>query len=287
MEKEKNRNSLYWLLTILVIIIPIILIKIYPLQTILQYSEIYSTIVAFIAFIWFYQSLYLQRIQLQEQREQFNQEFQKMKNAEKRENIALAKEILKEAEEEAKTQLRELDLGIDERHLINLLIEALKISKNIFENENEYIVCSESLKFFKYLSPINTILFGIMQAGKNILENEQEKSIPDMTPEKFVVQYRDKLNSYPFFSKHLKNTILLDDFILNIRIDVIKLATLTAQYIQNPTMFHKDKIDLLLERVKKQKYALPKITQKYLEITKTASNNKNSCTFYISNSPKL
>lgn len=287
MENENKGKKLYWLLTILVILIPIPCIRYISAQTLLQYSDIYSTVVAFLAFIWFYRSLYLQRIQLNEQREQFNKEFQKIKNAERRENISLAKEILKEAEEEAKIQLKELDLGIDERHLMNLLIEALKISKNIFENENEYIVCSESLKFFKYLSPINTILFGIMQAGKNILENEQEKSIPDMTPEKFVVQYRDKLNSYPFFSKHLKNTILLDDFILNIRIDVIKLATLTAQYIQNPTMFHKDKIDLLLERVKKQKYALPKITQKYLEITQTASNNKNSCTFYTSNSPKL
>ena len=91
MEKEKNRNILFWLLTILAILIPIALIKFYPLQTILQYGEIYSTVVAFIAFIWFYQSLYLQRIQLQEQREQFKLEFQKMTEANKRENISFAK----------------------------------------------------------------------------------------------------------------------------------------------------------------------------------------------------
>ena len=151
MEKGKNRNRLYWLLTILAVLIPILLIKFYSLQTILQYTERYSTIVAFIAFIWFYQSLYLQRIQLQEQREQFNQEFQKMKNAERRENISLAKEILKEAEEEVQKQLEELNLGISERQLMNLFVKALVLSKNILESENENFVSSEGLNFFKYL----------------------------------------------------------------------------------------------------------------------------------------
>ena len=111
-----------------------------------------------------------------------------------------------------------------------------------------------------------------MQAGKIVLENEQEKSIPDMTPEEFVVKYRDKLNSYPFFSRHIQHITLLDDFMLNVKFDVVELATITAGYIQHPAIFHKDKIGLLLEKVKKQKYDLPKITQKYLKNTQTASN---------------
>lgn len=277
MEKEKNRNILFWLLTILVILIPIALIKIYPLQTILQYGEIYSTVVAFIAFIWFYQSLYLQRIQLQEQREQFKLEFQKMTEANKRENISLAKDILKEAEEDVRIQLEELNLGIDERHLMNIFVKALVLSRNILESENENFVSAEGLNFFKYLRPIKTLLFGIMQAGKIVLENEQEKSIPEMTPEEFVVKYRDKLNSYPFFSRHIQNITLLDDFMLNVKFDVVELATLTAEYIQNPTIFHKDNLDLLLEKIRKRENSLPKITQKYLKITQTqnkATQNK-------------
>lgn len=271
MENENKGKKLYWLLTILVILIPIPCIRYISAQTLLQYSDIYSTVVAFLAFIWFYRSLYLQRIQLNEQREQFKLEFQQIKVANKRENISLAKDILKEAEEDVKRQLKDLNLGIDENHLMRLFMEALRIAKNILENENEKLVASEGLKFYEYLSPIKTILLGVMQAGKIVLEIEGEND-SNITPEEFISKYKEKLNVFPFFNKYIKHISLLDDFMLKIKFDIVELATLSAGYIQNPILFNKNKIDLLLKNVSKQEQFLPKITQKYLRITQTANS---------------
>ena len=212
MKKQNNGERISWLLTTLVILLPIALLQYIPSNTLLQYTDIYSTIVAFIAFIWFYQSLYLQRIQLQEQREQFDLEFKQISQSVKREKISLAKSILEEMEKEAQECLEKINsetgMNIDMNHLTNLFIEALKLSNNILESTEEQLVIDTGLKFNKYLNPIETILSGIKRAGIVVFGDEENINL-NISPEEFVSQYQDKLISFPFFSKHIKNVALL------------------------------------------------------------------------------
>ncbi len=216
--KENNSNSvsLLWLLTIVFLLLPLPFCLYMPINELSAYGTVFATSAAFIAIVWFYNSLKLQSKQLDEQREQFLLQFQYMKKESKRNDLLMAKEILEKMEKDLNEKLK--DIGTID-NLPSLFLRAMIHLGPITKSKDPEIIIKEFENYNKILTPSKLFMDQLKQAAIIILENEEISIIKDENePEWFYDTYQKYLIGKPFFSKYQGSASMLSGFMIKTKI---------------------------------------------------------------------
>ena len=125
-----------WILTIVIFFIAVISIilfytKIINIDELSAFGSIFAAAGSLIAIVWFYNSLKQQSIQLNEQRTQFQLEFNNLRLEGKRSVIAIAKTILDDMEAKVNISLKDIGKLEDLPTLFLAKILRSSSSKNI------------------------------------------------------------------------------------------------------------------------------------------------------------
>ena len=200
-----------WTLTCAVILLSLLVVIFVDSDKTSALGSIFAASSGFVAVIWFYNSLELQSVQLQEQqkqleeqRVQFQLEFNNIRLEAKRSALLVAREILNDMENRVQSSLNGIGT-INNLHV--LFLNGLFSHINTITNEdNPKIVLDEIEKFAKVFGPARTFLYSFKEAATIILENENIPVTDDKDqPEWFVVIYEKYLQNRPFISKFLPN----------------------------------------------------------------------------------
>ncbi len=259
-----------WALTFAVILLALLIaIFVEPDKT-SALGSIFGASSGFIAAIWFYNSLQLQLVQLQEQqkqleeqRAQFQLEFSNLRLEAKRSALLVAREILNDMENRVESSLNGIGT-INNLHV--LFLNGLAAHMNtIMDKDNPKIVLDEIEKFAKVLGPARTFLYSFKEAATIILENEGIPVIDDKgQPEWFVVTYKKHLQNRPFISRFLPNAQLLSMVMTSVKLEIITLASFAAMGLLNPNGLKDEAIQDIVNFRNKDAKATPKIVEKYL-----------------------
>ncbi|MDD5022109.1 MAG: hypothetical protein PHR82_08305 [Endomicrobiaceae bacterium] len=257
------------ILTVLVFIFASLCLFCIPIQQMSAYSSIFSVAVALIAVIWFYNSLQLQSTQLDEQRKQFQLEFNNIKLESKRNTLLLVKEILIDMDKKVTDELD--GIGKLENMLDLFIHKVLPALSNIADTADPNIVMEEIHKCNKILIPINMFLISMKDVFKLILENEGEIiSENNYTNEMFVNIYGKKIKNNAFLSKYIGIANSLSGFMIQFKLEVIELASLAVIGLKSPrTLKNEEFISKINEFKNNNNVWVPKIVEVYLESLKT------------------
>lgn len=259
----------YWILTAIILLLAIVSIILFytkrlSVEELSAFGSIFAAAGGFIAVIWFYNSLQQQTIQLKEQRQQFQLEFNNLRLEGKRNVIALAKSMLKDMHTEVNEQLK--DNGKIENLPALFLTKAFPLIAPITQSKNEETVLDAIEKFNSIFVPAKTFLSSLKEVGILFLENEGTPVISDKNqPEWFILTYQEKLENISFISTYMATAIQLAEIIVRIKLKVVFIATETALALINPTYMKEDEIFKDVKNYKEENSYLPKIAEKWLE----------------------
>lgn len=259
-----------WTLTCAVILLSLLVVIFVDSDKTSALGSIFAASSGFVAVIWFYNSLELQSVQLQEQqkqleeqRVQFQLEFNNIRLEAKRSALLVAREILNDMENRVQSSLNGIGT-INNLHV--LFLNGLFSHINTITNEdNPKIVLDEIEKFAKVFGPARTFLYSFKEAATIILENENIPVTDDKDqPEWFVVIYEKYLQNRPFISKFLPNAQLLSMVMTSIKLEIITLASFAAMGLLNPNGLKDEAIQDMINFRNKDAKVTPKIVEKYL-----------------------
>ncbi len=270
-----------FLLTIVIFLIAITIIimyyeKILDINELSAFGSIFAAAGGLIAIVWFYNSLQQQTIQLNEQRKQFQLEFNNLRLESKRSVIATVKLIIEDMEIKVNTSLN--GLGKLQELPTLFMTHSLPLLKPITESEDYEEVLEAINNFNLVMTPARTFLSLMKDAGTLFLENDGIPVIGnDEEPEWFIHIYQEHLKGKPFISPYLGTAILLAGFMVKIKLKTIFIATETSLALMNSSLMNSSlmKEDLILKDVlefKEKNNFLPKIAEIWLE---TLPDNTN------------
>ena len=259
-----------WILTVIVLsfaIIGIILFynKNLNIDELSAFGSIFAAAGSFIAVIWFYNSLQQQNIQLNEQRKQFQLEFNNLRLESKRSSIAIAKTILDDMEIKVNNSLK--DFGKLEDLPTLFLSKAFSFMTPIIESKNLETVMTATENWNLIFTPARTFLSLLKEAGTLFLENDGISIINDNgRPEWFIITYQEQLKDKPFMSRYLPTAVMLAEFIARIKIDTIAVAGQTCLALLSPNCVKEDEILKEIQDFKEKNNYLPQITEEWLSL---------------------
>lgn len=266
-----------WILTIVIFFIAVISIilfytKIINIDELSAFGSIFAAAGSLIAIVWFYNSLKQQSIQLNEQRVQFQLEFNNLRLEAKRSVIAIVKTILDDMEIKVSNSLK--DVGKLEDLPTLFLSKVIPYLKPISESKNYETVMDAITKCSLILTPARLFLSLMKDAGIIFLDNEGMAVIDDNgQPEWFIITYQEHLNNKPFISRYLPTAILLAEFMVKIDFKALSIAGETSMALMKPNCMKEDKIlKDVLEYKEKNNY-LPKIAEEWLKTNNIAKKS--------------
>lgn len=261
------KNS--WVLTIAIFFIAIISIilfytKIINIDELSAFGSIFAAAGSLIAIVWFYNSLRQQSIQLNEQRTQFQLEFNNLRLEGKRSVIATAKTILDDMEDKVNISLK--DFGKLEDLPTLFLTKFFPLLKPITESKDPEEVLEAIKECSLILGPARTFLGLMKDAGILFLENDGVAVIDDDNqPEWFIITYQKHLENKSIISRYLPIATILSNIMVKVKLRIIFIASETALALMEPTYMKEDEIlNDVLEYKEKNNY-LPKIAEEWLE----------------------
>lgn len=228
------------------------------------FGSIFAAAGGLIAIVWFYNSLQQQTTQLNEQRKQFQLEFNNLRLESKRSVITIVKLILEDMEVKVNNSLN--GIGKLEELPTLFMTNALPFLKPITESEDFEKVLEATKNFNLILTPARIFLSLMKDAGILFLENDGIAVIKDDgEPEWFIILYQEHLKSKPFISRYLTTAILLSQFMVKIKLKAVTIATETSLALMSPSYMKKDEILKDVLDFKEKNNFLPKIAEKWLK----------------------
>lgn len=264
------KNSwVLWLLTGIILISAILGIilfycKILNIDELSAFGSIFAAAGSFIAIIWFYNSLQQQNIQLNEQRQQFQLEFNNLRLESKRSVIAIAKTILDDMETKVNNSLK--DIGkLENLHTV-FMAKAPSFMTPITESKNPEVVLDAIENFNSILLPARTFLSFMKDAGTLFLEHDGVAIInDDGEPEWFIDSYQKYLKDKPFISRYLPTAIILAEVMIRLKLKAILIAFETSAALINSHIMKEDAVLKDVSDFQEKNNYLPKIAEKWLE----------------------
>lgn len=266
-----------WALTLLIIGIAVYATIALPREDFGDYGSVFAAASGFIAVIWFYRGLVLQteqikqqQIMLEEQRKQFNLEFNNIRLDSKRNAMLVARNILNDMEPKVVEKL-----GGEIETFPTIFVQFLQYLKPISESDDPDIVLDACTTMMKIITPAKLFLTAIMEAGICILENEGfefvNKNKENITPELYIIANFNNLTFRPFLSKYMGTARMLANLMSTIDLDIVKYATLAANELKYKGHLLTDEgIQKIIDYNTSKKKGIP-IINRYLATLKAES----------------
>lgn len=253
-------KGLLILLSIIVISLAICAMIFLPPSDYSAVGSLFGAVGGILAVIWFSASLYYQSLQLNEQRQQFLEEFKQLREDARRSALSLSKDILREAEERAlrcSPELRSINDLTSYYLNFSDLATALKS-----KDPNEVL---EAVKqWLKREGPAIFLLRGIKQAAEVYFHSIAKTDIDySKEPEEFVYIYGPWLWKLPYFEPYQTITTMLCEFMIRLQPGrkAVLLASSVALMKSYPHMMKKDVILEEIKKIRKEGKFLPPIAE--------------------------
>jgi len=262
--KPDRNRYLPILLTVLPIEIAIGLILYFPASTYSAIGSLIGGIGSIIAVIWFYTSLRLQSLQLNEQRQQFSYEFQHIREEGRRSALLLVKSILDDTEK----QIFKFYPELKSISLLPTLYLDFRDLKPILESTDPMIVKQCTENWIKKEGPAIMLLKGIKSAAEIYFTSTGKKDIDfSKPPEEFIFIYGCWLWNLPFFDIYQGTSTLLSEFLLLTskgRAAVMLAASVVLYMISPKGIIDEGKVEKDIKLHKQKECCFPKIVEKYI-----------------------
>lgn len=258
-----------WILTAIILVIAFIGMVLFynnivNIDELSAFGSIFAAAGSLIAVVWFYNSLQQQGIQLKEQRQQFQLEFNNLRIESKRNLISLAKSILDDMETDINKSLEGTDTLEDLPVLF--MTKALPLLKPIMDSDDVTTVLDAIKEYNSIMKPLNTFLSIIKNVTILFLENDGHGYISDpVRLEQFIYLHRYTIKDKPFISKYYPTAILLAEQMNRLNLDIVIIATETALALNEPRFMITSKILQDVLAYKEKNEYLPTIAEKWLE----------------------
>ncbi len=229
-----------------------------------QYSAIGSLFAAvggLLAVIWFSASLHYQSVQLQEQRQQFSQEFSHLREQSRRDALNFCRDILRDAEERA---LRINEKFTSESSITPLFAVWAGHARLATTTKDPEEVVKAVDQSYQWEAPAVFLISGIKQAAEIYFRSIGKKGVDySLDPELFVLACEDLLLRLPYFEAFQpKAHCLCHALAKTKRIrEATHLALLVAMMKTTPELIKEDAIRDDIRRFKEKGWMLPAIAE--------------------------
>ena len=189
-------KKLLILLSILVFVLGIAAIVFLTPEYFSALGSLFAAVGGILAVIWFSASLYNQSQQLKEQREQFLENFRRLREDARMNALVLAKDILSQAEERA------LKLNPNLESINDIMMQYVQCPElESIYNSNDPNVIIECVKSWrKKADPARVLMRGIKIAAETYFQAIGKSKVDySKEPEKFVMMYGPTLWKLPYF----------------------------------------------------------------------------------------
>ncbi|MCV6609135.1 MAG: hypothetical protein OIF55_00020 [Amphritea sp.] len=246
-------------ITITIITLVIVAIVYLDINQLSSYGSIIAAGGSLLAVLWFTASLMYQSKQLDDQKNQFKIQFKYLKEANHRDLLQTAKNILESAEERA------IKANGNVSSITELVTQYQIFSelKPILESENPEEVMLAHQSWMKKEGPAMIFLKGIKSAAEIYLKSSNVQDIDYSKPaEEFVFIYGCHFWNQPFFEVYEGSATLLCEFM--IRLQPGRKAAFIAFFAASAKTMGENiiKMDVVYKDIEEHKaegYPLPKI----------------------------
>ena len=249
------------LLSTLVVLLAVVAMVYLPSDKYAAVGSLFGAVSSLLAVIWFSASLFYQSVQLREQRQQFSEEFKQLRENARRSALAMAKDILQEAEKEALKSNPSVG-SIDDLPRIYLLRPELK---TVLESRDPVEVQEAVQVWIKKESPAISIMAGIKAAAEIYFQAIGQSNIDySKETDEFVFIYGPLLWKLPYFQRYATVASILGELMVRVQPGrkAAFLASMVALLKTSPEGWVKK--DKILEDVEKHRKAgspLPAIAE--------------------------